>query len=77
MVSSREETVEVHKYVSESSQTNPNPTNIFRLPNDMRERNALFNNEVDRSMSGVAARVRNVRGPLIYDLVLADSDSLR
>lgn len=60
MASSVYETVEVQKFVSPSPKSQVG-TNTYRLPNDVRERNALYSNENDRSMSGVEARVRNVR----------------
>lgn len=59
MVSSFTENVEVHQYVSAAANNN-NLTNMFRLPNDVRERNAIYRNEENRSMSGVDARVRHV-----------------
>lgn len=59
MVSSVNETVEVHKFVSHSPIMSQDGANTYRLPNDVRERNALYRNEIDRSMSGVEARVRN------------------
>mmetsp|Transcript_15777 Transcript_15777/g.22540 ORF Transcript_15777/g.22540 Transcript_15777/m.22540 type:complete len:448 (+) Transcript_15777:194-1537(+) len=58
MVSSFTENVEVHHYVSAATDNN-NITNMFRLPNDVRERNAIYGNEENRSMSGVDARVRH------------------
>ena len=61
MVSSVNETVEVHKFVSHSPIMSQDGANTYRLPNDVRERNSLYRNEIDRSMSGVEARVRNVR----------------
>lgn len=60
IASSVYETVEVQKFVSPSPKSQVG-TNTYRLPNDVRERNALYSNESDRSMSGVEARVRNVR----------------
>lgn len=40
-------------------QTNNNIENVPRLPNNDRERNALFSDEYSRSMSGVTSTVRN------------------
>jgi biotin synthase len=59
-VSSFDEHVEVHQYFSAAANNTTNSaTNVFRLPNDVRERNAIYKNEANRSMSGVDAGVRN------------------
>jgi hypothetical protein len=70
MVSSVNETVEVHKFVSHSPIMSQDGANTYRLPNDVRERNALYRNEIDRSMSGVEARVRNVRASRLVNCKL-------
>ena len=54
-----EAVVKVHQYRS-TPDTSSSTAASSRLPNDMRERNAMYTDEAKRSMSGIDARVRHV-----------------
>ena len=60
MASAVNGSVEMHKIISNSPTMSKGGANTSWLPNDVRERNALYRNEINLSMSGVEACFCNV-----------------